>query len=369
VGGVRWSWVPCSQQMGGVGDVTRREQPVADDKKNVPEWIQKQRTLRRDVVDWPLHEFRVLPMGAHGAVRKSAADGWCPYKSGRKKDPDPAVEAKLREADYPCTHYGADLSAPKGTRVYAPHDGWILYAGVATRAPFVGYDPGVILIAHHDVQDSVWERGWKWATGRLIDIFSFPEGQVATRYSLLGHVVPLRMPPGEIDPAEVSPVPLEMDLTAEEQTPIPLPLDIDDTKRSGGKPDTDHWKTLADGTIVMMTSADAVKQNDKKQIKRWVNAGDHIGYVSATNHVHWELRTSPLAGIEGRVDPIGVWQAAYGAALPPGTDVSAPDVEGAPVAPDDRSSSGGGGMGALLLFAAIALGGSGKKRGGARRRR
>ena len=337
-----------------------------DDKKNIPEWIQKQRTLRRDVVDWPLHGFKVLPMGAYGAVRTDPAHGWCPYKGGRKKDLDPAVEEKLRQADYPCTHYGADLSAPKGSKVYAPHDGWILFAGVATRAPFLGYDPGAILIAHHDVQDSVWERGWKWINSKGIDIFSFPVGQVATRYSLLGHVVPLRMPPGEAaEPVEARPI--EVDLTPEEQTPIPLPPDIGD---SIGKPNTDHWKTLADGTVVMMTSAEAVKQNDKKTIKRWVNAGDHIGYVGDANHVHWEIRTSPLAGPEGRIDPIGVWQAAYGAALPPGTDVSPPETEGAPVMPDDRSSSGGGGgIGALLLFAAIALGGSGKKRGGARRRR
>jgi murein DD-endopeptidase MepM/ murein hydrolase activator NlpD len=340
------------------------------ENKNIPEWIQKQRSLRRDVVDWPLHEFTVHSMGAYGAVRTDPAHGWCPYKNGRKKDADPSTEEKLRQADYPCTHYGADLSAPKGAKVYAPHDGWILYAGVASRAPFIGYDPGAILIAHHDVQDSVWERGWKWATGRLVDIFDFPEGQMATRYSLIGHVVPLRMPPGEAGqggrfPIEAQPMPIEVDLTPEEQTPIPLPPDISD---SVGAPDTDHWKTLPDGTVVMMTTADAIKQTDKKTIKRWVNAGDHIGYVSDANHVHWEIRTSPLAGREGRLDPIAIWQQAYGAALPSGADVSAPDVEGAPEAPTVRPSGGGGGAGALLLFAALALGG-GKKRGGARRRR
>jgi murein DD-endopeptidase MepM/ murein hydrolase activator NlpD len=312
------------------------------EKKNIPEWIQKQRSLRRDVVDWPLHEFTVHSMGAYGAVRTDPAHGWCPYKNGRKKDTDPATEEKLRQADYPCTHYGADLSAPAGAKVYAPHDGWILYAGVASRAPFIGYNPGAILIAHHDVQDSIWERGWKWATGRLIDIFDFPEGQAATRYSLLGHVLPLKMPPGEAGqgakfPIEAQPAPIEVDLTPEEQT-------------------------------VMMTTADAIKQTDQGTIKRWVNAGDHIGYVSAANHVHWEIRTSPLAGREGRLDPIAIWQQAYGAALPAGADVSAPDVEGAPEAPTVRPSGGGGGVGALLLFAAFAFGG-GKKRGGARRRR
>jgi hypothetical protein len=336
------------------------------DKKNIPEWIQKQRSLRRDVVDWPLHEFKVHPMGAYGAVRTDPAHGWCPYKSGRKKDPDPATEEKLRQADYPCTHFGSDLSAPKGTKVYAPHDGWILYSGVATRSPFIGYDPGAILIAHHDVQDSMWERGWKWATGRLIDIFDFPEGQMATRYSLLGHVTPLPMPPAEAASRPTFPVeperPLEVDLTPEQQTPIPLPPDIGD---SVGKPSTDHWKTLPDGTVVMMTSAAAITQTDKKQIKRWVNAGDHIGWVSDANHVHWELRTAPLAGPEGRIDPIAVWQQAYGAALPAGSDVSPPDVEGAPEEAAPAPSRGGGG--AWLLLAALAFGGS-KKRGARRRR-
>jgi hypothetical protein len=263
-----------------------------------------------------------------------------------------------------------DLSAPKGAKVYAPHDGWILYAGVATRLPFIGYDPGAILLAHHDVQDSMWERGWKWATGRLVDIFDFPEGQMATRYSLIGHVVPLRMPPGEAAgptfPIEAQPNPIEVDLTPEEQTPIPLPPDIDD---AGGKPSTDHWKTLPDGTVVMMTAADAITQTDKKKIKRWVNAGDHIGWVSDANHVHWEIRTSPLAGTEGRTDPIAVWQQGYGAALPAGSEVSPPDVEGAPEMPTPPRGGGssGSGAGALLLLAALAFGG-GKKRGAPRRR-
>jgi murein DD-endopeptidase MepM/ murein hydrolase activator NlpD len=342
---------------------------MADDKKNIPEWIQKQRSLRRDVVDWPLHEFRVLPLGLHGAVRTDPAHGWCPYAGHRQKDADPTTEAKLRQADYPCTHYGVDLSAPKGQKVYAPHDGWILYSGVATSPPFVGYDPGVILLAHHDVQDSIWERGWQWANGGLLDIFDFPEGQVATRYSLLGHVTPIPIPPGEAEKAKypIEAIPLELDLPdlPEKKTPIPLPPDI---FHSSGPSDTDHWETLPDGTVVMMTSADAVKQNDKGTIKRWVNAGDHIGYVSDAAHVHWEIRSAPLAGKEGRIDPLAVWQQGYGATLPTGSDVSAPDAETAPVdptEPTERASGGGAGM--LLLFAAFAFGG--KKRGGARRRR
>jgi len=316
---------------------------------DVPEWVEKQRTLRSNVVDWPLHAFRVLPMGAYGAVRSSPENGWCPYKNNRKKDPDPDKERALRAADYPCKHYGVDLSAPKGTPVYAPHDGWILYAGVATSAPFVGYGPGVVLLAHHDVGDSVWERGWQWATGPALDIFDFPEGQVATRYSLLGHIVPLPYPPGEARPTEV--LPIELDLP-EEKIPVPLPPDIFKSTEASKDPRSDHWRPLKDGTVVMMTAADAVTQTEEKKVKRYVHAGDLLGHVSDANHVHWEIRSAPLAGREGRIDPIAVWQQAYGAALPAGADVSEPDTEATPVA--ERPASGGGGI--LLLLAAFIFG-------------
>lgn len=316
--------------------------------KDVPEWIRSQRSERRDIVAWPLREFRVVPMGAYGAVRRSSSDGWCPLKGGRSKDPDAASEAKLREQDYPCKHYGVDLSAPKGAPVYAPHDGWILYAGVATKAPFVGYGPGVVLLAHHDVQDSLWERGWQWATGKLIDIFDFPEGQVATRYSLLGHIEPLPYPPGT-NPTEV--LPIELDLPGG-NVPIPLP---DDVFQSTGKGNT-HWRPLKDGTVVMMTEADAVT---KDRPRRYVKAGDLIGHVSSANHVHWEIRTAPLAGREGRVDPLAIWQQAYGQSLPVGADVSAPETE---PAPDERPAGGSGG-GVLLLLAALLFGSRRKRRG------
>ena len=329
---------------------------MAGDKK-IPDWILKQRTLRRDVVVWPLATFHVLPMGAYGAVRTDPAHGWCPYKGHRKKDADPEREAKLRAGDFPCTHYGADLSAPKGSKVFAPHDGWILYSGVATKAPFVGYGPGAILIAHHDVQDSVWERGWKWATGRLLDIFDFPEGQVATRYSLLGHVDPLPVPPAVAAklPSEITPV--DMDLPEHEQ-PIPMPPDLSDSLST--KPNPDHWRHLSDGTVVMMSGADAVTQTKKEIVKRWVNAGDLVGHVSAANHVHWEIRVAPLAGHEGRIDPIAVWQQAYDLALPSGAEIAPPPPRtyGPEYHPElmRPGESGGGGGALLLLGAALAFG-------------
>lgn len=314
----------------------------------IPDWILKQLDLRRNVVAWPLDEFHVYPKGAHGAWRSTPAEGWCPYRNNRKPSPDASVEAMIRPTDYPCQHYGADLSAPQGRKVYAPHDGWMLYAGPADRAPFVGYGPGAILIAHNDTGDSAWERGWKWATGPLIDMFDFPEGQVAARYSLIGHVMPVGM-------AERNP--LELDLPGGDVAPVPLPKDLWPTRSKSG----DHWRTLKDGTVVMMTGADAVTQNNMGVLKRWVSAGDHIGYVSDKNHIHWEIRTAPLVGKEGRGDPVATWMQYYGKDVPIGSGIDEP-----PPPPPEVQRRGN--AGALLLLAALALG-SKKKRGGRRRGR
>jgi len=311
----------------------------------MPEWIRKvlerEGGLRRDVVAWPLAGFNVGPMGAHGAWRGKPSDGWCPYRNGRKKEALPEIEAVVRPGDYPCKHYGADLQAPEGSKVYAPHDGWILYSGPATERPFVGYGPGAILIAHADISDSLWGRLYEYATRPLISNWTdFPEGQVATRYSLLGHVVPV----GAADRADNEPhVPLAADVLASTKT----------------KPDPDHWRKLKDGSIVMMTDATAVKENASGLVRRWVNAGDHIGYVSNANHVHWEIRTAPLAGKDGRLDPIDMWQRFYEKPLPTGSTLDEPAR---------TQPSSGGGAGILLLLAAVAFGKK-RKRAGVRRSR
>ena len=302
--------------------------------KQIPDWIAKLTDLRRDVVEWPLKKFTIRSMGAYGAWRGSPKDGWCPNRGGRKKSDDPAVEAVLKANDYPCKHYGADLSAPKGSIVYAPHDGWILYAGPATKAPFVGYQPGVILIAHHDVQDSLWSRMKRTITQPLVNIWGLDEGAVSLRYSLLGHVT-----------QETPGLPLDIGVPK-----FPLADDVWDSTAT--KPNKAHWRKADNGTVVMMSGADG------KTNARWVNAGDAIGFVGL-DHVHWEIRNAPLAGKDGRYDPIAMWQGAYDKSLPPDTDVSPPDVAAAPPA-----SSGSG---ALALLALLAFGK--KKRRGARRRR
>lgn len=291
--------------------------PWPTDNKPIPDWIAKITDLRKDVVEWPLRSFKIHPMGAHGAWRGSPKDGWCPYRGGRKKNDDPAIEAQLRAGDYPCKHYGADLSAPKGTPVYAPHDGWILYSGPATAPPFVGYQPGAVLLAHHDTQDSVWQRIKRTVTQPLVNIWGLDEGTVALRYSLIGHVTQER-PDLPIDVG----VP-KFDLAA----------DVWDSTSS--KPNKAHWRKADDGTIVMMSGADG---HDNK---RWVNAGDQIGYVGL-DHIHWEIRNAPLAGKSGRFDPIATWQQFYAKPLPDGTEPTPPDVTAQP------EPARGGGILALL---------------------
>ena len=302
-------------------------------QSGVPDWVARITDLRKDVVEWPLKQFKIHAMGAHGAWRASKKDGWCPYRGQRKKLDDPALEAIARAGDYPCKHYGADLSAPKGSPVFAPHDGWILYKGPATKAPFVGYQPGTVLIAHHDVQDSLWQRVKRTVNQPLVNIWGLDESTVALRYSLIGHVT------------QENPVmPIDIDTPT-----IDLAADVWDSTKA--KPNQSHWRKLADGTVTMMSGADG------KTNARWVNAGDPIGWVGL-DHVHWEIRNAPLAGKDGRFDPISTWTQFYGKPLPSGAEATPPDVTAAPPP---------SGNGALALLALLAFG-SKKKRRGARRR-
>jgi murein DD-endopeptidase MepM/ murein hydrolase activator NlpD len=275
-----------------------------------------QLSLRRNVAAYPLENFSVLRYGAYGAVRHSASEGACGPKPGEPMNPGSAdEEARIRAARYPCTHYGVDLSAPQGTRVVAPHDGWVLYWGPANDAPFVGYSPWVILIAHDDVRDPLWDRIKKQANEPLIANWH-PTAQSA-RYSLIGHLAPM---PG------VSPrIPMS-----------DFMFKTDDKKR---------WRRLKDGTIVMTF---------EPHPDRYIYTGDDIGTVSDRNHVHWEIRTSPLAGKSGRIDPMELWRTSYKVPTPDGVVLPPPPKEG-------------GGIGMLLL--ALALGSSTKKRSGGRRRR
>jgi hypothetical protein len=279
-----------------------------------------QLVLRRDTVAWPLRTFTVHPMGAFGAVRKSPADGACA--------PKPSRGGGVPESGYPCKHYGADLSAPQGSPVYAPHDGWLLASVVADKQlnpPFVGYEPGVVLIAHDDVGDSLWDRlfvSWR-DQFRYGPTFLRPNAMSA-RYSLLGHIEPIY-----------------------QRT---LPDDV-------YNPHEDHWRVLKDGTAIMLDNANAlVRGRDRLREggavepeqpsfqSRYVYAGDPIGFVSDRGHIHWEIRIAPLADHSGRQDPIDIWRTVYGMQFPADAKVA--------------TSSGGGGV-ALLALLALA---SGKKK-------
>lgn len=274
---------------------------------------------------WPLDAFRVSEMGKFGARRLTEKDGACGV------------------SQHPCTHWGADLQAPEGSIVRVPFPGYVLYHGPADNPPFRGYGPYVALIAHLDTETPLLRRVWEWATGPLVDILDLPEGAVSTRYTLIGHLAPPDKRPGEIE-VTYGPQP-EPSVAL-----FPLVDDIWDAARP--KPNADHWRPMKTqpSTVVMYTDADGKSQS------RMVYAGQKLGTVSNANHVHWELRTAPIAPAgkgTWRLDPIDVWNQAYGLALPSGVSSS----RGALPAP-----RGGGGAGALLLLAALAFGSKRKRR-------
>jgi hypothetical protein len=72
--------------------------------------------------------YRTTPHGGFGVVRKSAADGACGWRG-----------------IYPCTHFGVDLAAKKGTPVYAPERMRVLLAAGDNTTPGLrGFGPGAV---------------------------------------------------------------------------------------------------------------------------------------------------------------------------------------------------------------------------------
>jgi len=76
---------------------------------------------------WPTGPFKTGRTGCYGCMRYSSSDGSCGTKN------------------YPCVHYGVDLFADD-RRVFAPEAGTIIAVADGTKAPYVGYGPGVILL-------------------------------------------------------------------------------------------------------------------------------------------------------------------------------------------------------------------------------
>jgi len=314
------------------------------DPKDLPKWLKDQIDLRTDVAEWPLRAFDVRRFGAYGATRNSAKEGACGSKDpiGEQKLLDEASTQDERDAiiakRYPCKHWGADLSAPAGAKVFAPKDGWILYDGPATDSPFKGYGPWCVLIAHADAAASMWQRVKQWAFGPMLDMNDFPEATVSVSYSMIAH---LESKPGTGAPD----VKLPGDIWKSLNPPV-ITRGSRAAAHWGGIRVRDTQGRLVDAGSAMTTGADAYddpKDTGGRRASRRVFAGEEIGHVSKANHIHWEIRNSPLASNLGRYDPISWARAGYGLMLPAGANVVA-------------SPSDGGGGGILLLLALLLLG-------------
>jgi murein DD-endopeptidase MepM/ murein hydrolase activator NlpD len=312
------------------------------DPKDLPTWVKDRIDLRTNVAEWPLKSFNVRTFGAYGAVRKNAQQGACGSKDplGEATALDLASTQAERDAiiakRYPCTHWGADLSAPAGAKVFAPKDGWILYDGPATDAPFKGYGPWVVLIAHADAGSSMWQRIKQWVTGPLLDVLDFPETSVSVTYSLISHLAN--------KPGPGAHVKLPGDIWKSLSPPV-ITRGTRSSAHWGGLRTRDTQGRITNNGSAMTSSSDAYDDPTStggSRANRRVFAGEEIGLVSSANHIHWEIRNAPLAGVEGRFDPIEWARQGYGLMLP----------SGAQVAP---SPSGGGGGGILLLLALLFL--------------
>lgn len=291
--------------------------------------------LTLDRPQWPVKTFTVAKFGEYKAKRTTEKEGACGL------------------ADYPCTHWGVDMSAPEGTQVVVPFSGSVLYYGPADKPPFEGYGPWVALIAHGDRHTPLLQRVKEWATGPLVDILDFPEGATSVRYSLIAHLAPVGDTGGEIDFTKYQEPMLPMVAPAT-VPPHKLVGDIWDAAKV--KPDPAHWRPqkTAPSNVVMYSDADGATMG------RAVLAGQPLGRVSNKNHVHWELRTAPIqpaAKGTWRIDPLRTFAEAYGVTLPSG--VSLP---GAPARTEEAAQPSGGGGGLLLLGAALMFGGKKKRR-------
>lgn len=268
-----------------------------------------QLSLRKDIATFPVDATVQIPApGRYGAVRKSPSDGACGVH------------------DYPCTHPGVDIPVSTGgTAVKAPHDGWILYSGPADAPPWVGYRPGVVLIAHHDSGDSFWRRFLKGLTQPLIKAFDFPENPLAARYSLLAHVHPLRL--------------------------MAMPSDVVNEGSSA-------FRKLDDGTLIMTDQSDVYKEGfshiDITNIgkgptganPRYVHTGDTVAVTDGpVGHVHWEIRTRPLGGTGYTIDPFDFMRLQYGK-----TPDLVKQLETGTWQKLKTAAGGGGGGDALLLL-------------------
>lgn len=111
---------------------------------------------------YPTGAFTVGRTGCYGCARFTSADGACGV------------------AGYPCKHWGMDLFG-KTREVVAPDSGTVAAIGNGSSAPWVGYGPGVVVIAgdsgkyllmgHLTYSTIRVEKGQRVREGDLIALF------------------------------------------------------------------------------------------------------------------------------------------------------------------------------------------------------
>lgn len=217
-----------------------------------------------------------LGLGDYNAVRTSAASGAaCP-------------------GGYPCTHKGLDIPGTPGTVVTAPTGGWILVSAPANTGVFSGYGPAVVLFAHDDRALTGPARSGPLGPG-IGPAFSI-------RYSLLSHFdarglnysLPYSKAEQLLTSSMVAATGPETDMRQ-----------LRDSDRQMGPQWAKHPEDLFTAKIAPQAAVDAVVER-RQPYPSWairVEEGQMLGVVGAARHIHWEVRTQPLAGAGGRLNP------------------------------------------------------------------
>jgi hypothetical protein len=261
----------------------------------------------------PVTPFVTGPFGAYDSVRTNPSEGACGV------------------GKYPCQHFGSDIPGKVGTIVSAPCDGWVLASYPTNSMPFGGYGPSIVLLAHDDRKNN--DRGF-----------------MSVRYSLLAH----------LDPEELRySIPYHPELLTASMSAPALADGIEPGQQGGTAAQKAGWAALEDGTIARVGKVAASWSNVTwPGYVQYVKEGEWLGKIGDARHVHWEVRTQPLANTSGRLDP-RKWLAFFN-----------PDKDWGEAAPSKIVTSGkakGDRLivgGVLMALAAWQIFGEGRKRGG-----
>lgn len=252
-------------------------------------------------------------------------------------------------------HPGVDLLGRKPTAVVAPHDGWILFSGAAGKnAPWVGYGPGVVLIANDDSSDGWWRNlgasilpswipAWMWAHGDAGDVGD--TAQAAT-YTLLAHLDPSNLSFDRPMDSRVAEVWGRHDVKSHNWREVPGYHDDPDRP---GKMAPQHVMTFQPGK-----GRNEAWTDPSNPEYRYVKKGQIVGFTGNEGHTHWEERVSPLGThASGQTIDPWAWLAQYRGRvnMPTISENQTPEP----------NAGAGGGMGWLLLAALAAYELSGGK--------